>query len=137
MRYYSTLRPVSIGTFPNPIGNSVLEIKNFDRKMYCEDIDRKAWGYIDYSSPLSQKDIDDYELVPGNTNAKLKHCPFCGSNNLYFDSITNDIGTGIPIIFCNSCKIEFHVENDSPYADDESTKAYLHEKNIKAWNNRA
>lgn len=67
----------------------------------------------------------------------LKPCPFCGSGDLHFDSITNDIGTEIPIIFCNLCKAEFHVENDSPYMDDNLTKIYLHKKNIEVWNRRA
>lgn len=68
---------------------------------------------------------------------KLNPCPFCGGNNLYLTNTTDDIGTEIPIIFCNSCKIEFHVENDSPYADDRHTKEYMSKKNIEAWNKRA
>ena len=64
MRYYSTQRPVGPGTFPKPDGNKVLEIHNFDRKIYCEVIDREAWGYIDYEHPLSSKQEADYELTP-------------------------------------------------------------------------
>lgn len=64
MRYYSILRPVSIGTYPKPRDNRVLEINNFDRKTYCEEIEREAWGYIDYEKTLTPRDANIYELMP-------------------------------------------------------------------------
>ena len=63
MRYYSTQRPVAPGTFPKPKGNRVLEIHNFDKRIYREEAGRNAWGYIDYEKPLSEKEATDYELV--------------------------------------------------------------------------
>lgn len=65
MKYYSILRPVSPGTFPKPTGNKILEIRNFDDKTYIPEIDREAWGYIDYSAPLTEQEISVYELVEG------------------------------------------------------------------------
>lgn len=63
MRYYSILRPISIGTYPKPKDNEVLKINNFDNRSYCKDIDREAWGFIDYEKPLSLEDLEKYELV--------------------------------------------------------------------------
>ena len=37
MRYYSTQRPIGPGTIPQPKGNKVLEIHNYDQKTYCEE----------------------------------------------------------------------------------------------------
>ena len=39
MRYYSTMRPVQPGGFPNREG--VEEIHNFDTKTFCEEIGRE------------------------------------------------------------------------------------------------
>lgn len=67
---------------------------------------------------------------------KFKNCPCCSSSNIYLTFEVNDIGTTIPVMFCNSCKIIFKVENDSPYLNDKATYKYLEEKTIKAWNTR-
>lgn len=61
-RYYSTQRPLSIGTFPKPQGNKVLDIQNFDDWTFCEEIGKEAWGYIEYEKLLNPKEIRDYEL---------------------------------------------------------------------------
>ena len=42
MRYYSTLRPISIGCFPH--GHEVTEICNFQKREFIEKINREAWG---------------------------------------------------------------------------------------------
>ena len=61
-RYYSTQRPVAPGTFPN---ENVDEIKNFDDRTAIPEINRSAWGYIDYKQPLTDKTASSYELVFG------------------------------------------------------------------------
>jgi hypothetical protein len=61
-RYYSTMRPVLPGGYPNR--NSVKEICNFDTKVFCEEIGREAWGYIDYQEPLTEEQMEVYELIP-------------------------------------------------------------------------
>ena len=61
-RYYSTQRPISLGTYPRPQGNKGLNIENVDERTYCEPIDREAWGYIEYEKLLNPKEIRDYEL---------------------------------------------------------------------------
>lgn len=62
MRAYSTHRPVDIGTYPK---NNLLvkEIVNFDNRTHCPEIDRKAWGYIEYDGYLGRKTLADYELT--------------------------------------------------------------------------
>ena len=59
-KYYSTQRPVSIGTYPK---GGVLEITNFDFREYVEEIGRKAWGFLTYDRKLSEQEMNDYELV--------------------------------------------------------------------------
>ena len=38
MKYFSTLRPVSIGTYPKPQGNRVDAIVNFDEPIFIAEI---------------------------------------------------------------------------------------------------
>ena len=59
-RYYSIMRPVSIGTYPR---KGAVEIVNFDYRQHVDEIGRKAWGYIDYDRELSPEEAADYELV--------------------------------------------------------------------------
>lgn len=60
-KYYSVMRPVSIGTFPR---EGVEEIVNFDNRTYCHEINREAWGYIEYNRELSEEEVAEYELIP-------------------------------------------------------------------------
>ena len=61
MRYYSTQRPVSLGTYPS--GHNVKEIFNFDRRTFVESIGRPAWGWIEFADDLTEKEARNYELV--------------------------------------------------------------------------
>lgn len=60
-RYYSKLRPVSLGTYPK--NNNYINHHNFDDRQFCDDIQDYAWGYVEYSHPLSKEEIDRYDLV--------------------------------------------------------------------------
>lgn len=64
MRYYSTQRPITPGSFPRPVDNMVMVIHNYDSKIYCEEIGREAWGYIDYEQPIDPDSAHKYELTP-------------------------------------------------------------------------
>ena len=57
MRYYSIYRPVGPGTYPRKDGRET--IHNFDKKTYCEEIGREAWGYIDYPDALTEKEMSE------------------------------------------------------------------------------
>ena len=58
MRYYSTQRPITPGSYPKSPFKEVLNIVNFDSRTYCEEIGQKAWGYIEYKMmPIPEKII--------------------------------------------------------------------------------
>lgn len=58
-RYYSKNRPVSIGTYPRK--DTFLRMENFDTKQHIRE-GLWAWGYIEYSEPLTIAEIENYEL---------------------------------------------------------------------------
>ena len=66
-KYYSTQRPVDLGTFPK-MENGPTKIVNFNNRESVEHGKFRAWGYLLYRTTLNQKQIDDYELraAPGN-----------------------------------------------------------------------
>lgn len=65
-RYYSTQRPVDIGTFPKPPDNPVVEVHNYDAdsRIPVENGMIQAWGYVEYQKPLTEKEAGVYELRP-------------------------------------------------------------------------
>ena len=66
-RYYSTQRPVDIGTFPKT-ENGPIRLENFDKREDVEQGKFKAWGYLVYDAPLTGKEIFDHELRPAPDN---------------------------------------------------------------------
>lgn len=70
-RYYSTQRPVDIGTFPKT-ENGPLYFVNFDKRDSVEQGRFLALGYLVYDAPLTEKQMVDYELraAPGNLDRK-------------------------------------------------------------------
>ena len=70
--YYSTQRPVDIGTFPKPPGNAPTEICNFDERIPVEHEAFSAWGVLTYAKPLTEKEISDYELRPSRYNPDVR-----------------------------------------------------------------
>jgi len=66
-KYYSTQRPVDIGTFPKT-ENGPVRFENFDKREDVEQGQFKAWGYLVYDTPLTAKQIYDYELRPAPDN---------------------------------------------------------------------
>lgn len=84
--YYSTQRPIDLGTFPKPAGNPPLEIINYDddRRRPVAGGSIEAWGELTYAKPLTEKQMADYELNPSPDNpdrprrsitARLKEAP--------------------------------------------------------------
>lgn len=65
--YFSTQRPVDIGTFPKT-ANGPVSFVNFDERMPVEDGAFRAWGILTYSAPLTEKQLDDYELRAAKDN---------------------------------------------------------------------
>ena len=67
-KYYSTQRPVDIGTFPKPSHNAPDEIVNYDQRIPVEGGAFPAWGHLTYTRPLTEKQAADYELRPAPGN---------------------------------------------------------------------
>lgn len=65
MRYYSTQRPLGPGTYPRQNGGETITI--FVSPVYCEEIGRETWGYIDYKEPITPEQAACYELIPGTS----------------------------------------------------------------------
>lgn len=59
-RYYSKMRPVAPGTFPNA---GAVEIHNYDERTYIPECGCEAWGYIEYDRELTDAEISAYEFV--------------------------------------------------------------------------
>lgn len=64
-KYYSTQRPISLGSYP--VGGDI-SIENYKNKTYVESIGREAWGEIHYGRSLSEKEMSDYKLIPDSSN---------------------------------------------------------------------
>lgn len=61
-RYWLTLRPPMPGTVPK---RNLEHITSFGKRTYRHEVNREIWGYADYSEPLTDKEIEEYELVKG------------------------------------------------------------------------
>ena len=71
-KYYSTQRPVDIGTFPNGKENPPIRIENYEGRIWVEHDTRLAWGELAYAQPLSEKELYHYELKPSRDNPDLR-----------------------------------------------------------------
>jgi hypothetical protein len=75
-KYYSMQRPIDIGTFPKADGGPAY-IVNFDMREYVENASFRAWGYLAYNAPLSQEQLDIYELRAASDNPdQVKTSPY-------------------------------------------------------------
>ena len=70
-RYYSTQRPVDIGTYPKSAGEPI-SIFNYDERARIEPWGFRAWGYLDFNAPLDARRAEDYELRPSPENPDMK-----------------------------------------------------------------
>ena len=67
-KYYSTQRPVDMGTFPKPPRNAPDAIVNYDQRVPVENGAFLAWGHLTYTRPLTKRQASDYELRPAPDN---------------------------------------------------------------------
>lgn len=70
-KYYSTQRPVDIGTYPKPPHNAPDEIVNYEGRVPVEGGTFQAWGHLTYTRPLTEREMADYELRPSRDNPRL------------------------------------------------------------------
>lgn len=71
-QYYSTQRPVDIGTYPKPADNRPVEIVNYDQRIPVENGAFQAWGALTYAAPLTAEQMAHYELRPSRTNLDVR-----------------------------------------------------------------
>ena len=71
-KYYSTQRPVDIGTFPKDKDNPPIRIENYEGRIWVEHDTRLAWGELAYARPLSEKELYHYELKSSRDNPDLR-----------------------------------------------------------------
>lgn len=78
-RYYSTLRPLGLGTAPILTENNPTKIANFDERKFVSEIGREAWGYVEYPKPLEDAELKAYDLVgTGRQEDKDSVCRLLG-----------------------------------------------------------
>ena len=70
-KYYSTQRPVDIGTFPKTEENTPIRIVNFDIRENVEAGSFKAWGFLIYDAPLTEQQIAEYKLRAAPDNPDI------------------------------------------------------------------
>lgn len=71
-RYYSTQRPVDIGTCPMPQDNPMVGFLNYDERISVEHGTFRAWGEVIYRSPLTPDQMYQYELRPSRDNPDVR-----------------------------------------------------------------
>lgn len=59
-RYYCIMRPPMIGGIPH---QTLWEAETFTERRYIPEIERMAWGWLEYENPLTPAEIADYELI--------------------------------------------------------------------------
>lgn len=70
-RYYSTQRPIDIGTYPKLPDNPV-DMTFFSERKPVEHDTVLAWGILAYNQPLTPQQISDYELRPARDNPDIR-----------------------------------------------------------------
>ena len=59
-KYYSVMRPVSIGTHPK---DGMMDFINYDIR--TEVNGRMVWAELYYNRELTQKEMEDFEMIKG------------------------------------------------------------------------
>ena len=62
-RYYCRFRPPMPGAIPRP---GLVRVGSYDYKQCIGGVG--AWGFAEYDRPLTEKEIEDYELAPAKHN---------------------------------------------------------------------
>ena len=64
IKYYSVMRPVSLGTAPN---SDMMNFINYDNKMEIRTNNGtiQAWAELYYNRELTEQEMKDYEIVRG------------------------------------------------------------------------
>ena len=71
-KYYSTQRPVGMGTFPHEKGNLAVAMLNYGERRQVEGEPFRAWGEVWYMRPLTKEQVINYELRPARDNPERR-----------------------------------------------------------------
>ena len=63
-KYYSTQRPIDIGTYPNSYFNRPVHMDLYFTRLEVTGEAFQACGAITYAQPLTEREMQDYELRP-------------------------------------------------------------------------
>ena len=70
--YYSTQRPIDIGTYPNSYFNRPVHMDLYFTRQQVPGESFQAWGAIIYAHPLTEREMQDYELRPARENLDIR-----------------------------------------------------------------
>lgn len=71
-KYYSTQRPVSVGTYPHNKENLAVALLNYGERRQVEGEPFRAWGEVWFMRPLTKEQIINYELRPAHDNPETR-----------------------------------------------------------------
>ena len=71
-KYYSTQRPIDLGTYPNSYFNRPIHMDVFYTRQQVPGESFQAWGAIVYTQPLTEQELRDYELRPSRNNRDIR-----------------------------------------------------------------
>ena len=71
-KYYSTQRPIDIGTYPNSYFNRPVHMDLYFTRQEVTGEAFQAWGAITYAQPLTKREMQDYELRPSRENLDIR-----------------------------------------------------------------
>ena len=71
-RYYSTQRPVDLGTYPKEPDNPLVGFLNYDDRISVEHGAYRAWEEVTYRAPLTTDQLIQYELQPSRDNPDVR-----------------------------------------------------------------
>lgn len=62
--YYMTMRPPQLGAQPANTASSV----SLKFRTYHDELNQDIWGWVCYTRPLTLQEVQEYELLPDETN---------------------------------------------------------------------
>ena len=71
-KYYSTQRPIDIGTYPKSYFNRPIHMDVYFTRQQVPGEAFQAWGAITYAQPLTDREMQDYELRPARENLDIR-----------------------------------------------------------------
>ena len=71
-KYYSTQRPIDVGKYPKSYFNRPIHMDIYPGRQQVPGESFQAWGAILYTQPLTEQEMEDYELRPSRDNLDIR-----------------------------------------------------------------